>query len=410
MRSPPSSFTTACTRAPLRPTQAPTGSTASSREKTAILVRLPTSREAGPDLDDRLLDLGHLELEQRLHEQGVRAAQDEARPLGGVLDALEHRADRLALVVVLAVVLLAVGDDRLRLAELVQHEHELPTLDLLHLAGEQLADLGRELVLDAGALALAHALHDALLGRLHRGAPELRERDLLLEDVAHLELGVLELRLLHRDLAGEVLRVLDHRLEQGDADLAGVVVDVDLGLHGRAVLLGQRREDAVLQQPVQLGAIELLRVRQLANRRENLCRSDHPGLLYLFQWNVSRAWLTSVSRRRCSAPRSSRTTATSSPASPSSATIVTSAFPAGSDGAVTTAVCPANRRQSPAPRRGRSIPGDDTSSTYFSPTKRSASSRFSTARETRAQSSTETRLPSRRSIRRSSTGRLLEPR
>ena len=46
MRSPPSSLTTAWTREPLRPTQAPTGSIASSREKTAILVRLPTSRAA----------------------------------------------------------------------------------------------------------------------------------------------------------------------------------------------------------------------------------------------------------------------------------------------------------------------------------------------------------------------------
>ena len=44
IRSPPSSFTTACTREPLRPTQAPTGSMASSREITATLVRLPTSR------------------------------------------------------------------------------------------------------------------------------------------------------------------------------------------------------------------------------------------------------------------------------------------------------------------------------------------------------------------------------
>jgi len=44
MRSPASSFTTACTREPLSPTHAPTGSIASSREKTAIFVRLPTSR------------------------------------------------------------------------------------------------------------------------------------------------------------------------------------------------------------------------------------------------------------------------------------------------------------------------------------------------------------------------------
>ena len=42
--SPCSSFTTACTREPRMPTQAPTGSTDESREITAILAREPGSR------------------------------------------------------------------------------------------------------------------------------------------------------------------------------------------------------------------------------------------------------------------------------------------------------------------------------------------------------------------------------
>ncbi len=44
MRSPPSSDTTAWTREPFSPTQAPTGSIDSSRLYTAIFVRPPTSR------------------------------------------------------------------------------------------------------------------------------------------------------------------------------------------------------------------------------------------------------------------------------------------------------------------------------------------------------------------------------
>jgi len=44
IRSPASSLTMLCTREPLSPTQAPTGSMASSREMTATLVRLPASR------------------------------------------------------------------------------------------------------------------------------------------------------------------------------------------------------------------------------------------------------------------------------------------------------------------------------------------------------------------------------
>ena len=42
--SPCSSLTTACTREPRMPTQAPTGSTEESREITAILAREPGSR------------------------------------------------------------------------------------------------------------------------------------------------------------------------------------------------------------------------------------------------------------------------------------------------------------------------------------------------------------------------------
>ena len=44
MRSPCSSCTTACTRTPRMPTQAPTGSMLESLLITAILARLPGSR------------------------------------------------------------------------------------------------------------------------------------------------------------------------------------------------------------------------------------------------------------------------------------------------------------------------------------------------------------------------------
>jgi hypothetical protein len=46
MRSPRSSCTTACTRLPFMPTQAPTGSTSESRDATAIFERAPGSRAA----------------------------------------------------------------------------------------------------------------------------------------------------------------------------------------------------------------------------------------------------------------------------------------------------------------------------------------------------------------------------
>ena len=358
----------------------------------------------GADLDDALLDLGHLELEERLHEQRVAAAQDEARPLGRLLDALEDGADRVSLVKVLAMVLLAVRHDRLRFAELVEHDHQLAALDLLHLAGEELADAAGELVADAGALALADALDDALLGRLHGAAPELREVDGDLHDVADLELPVLELRLLEGHLAAGVRDLRDHRLEQHDANLPAVLVDLHLGLHVGTVLLRQGGMNAVLEQSMQLRAIELLGVGQLPNRAENFRRSGHAAPLYLFQTNTSRASRTSASGIRCSTPVRSRISATAVPSDSSTPRTSTSTRPP-SAALRTLARRPANLRQSSAWRSGRSTPGDETSSTYCSPTSPDASSRGSSARDTWAQSSIVTFAPSRRSMRTSSNGR-----
>src|SRR5262249_22968871 len=139
------------------------------------------------NLDDVLLNLRDLELEKRLHEQRIATAQDEAWSLGSLLDALQDRANRFALVEMLAVVLLAIRNDRFRFAELVEHHDELATLDLLHFTAEQIADARRELVADSRALAFAHALDDALLGRLNGRASEDGEIDRLFHDVAQLE-------------------------------------------------------------------------------------------------------------------------------------------------------------------------------------------------------------------------------
>jgi hypothetical protein len=141
----------------------------------------------------------------------------------------------------------------------------------------------RELVTDLGALAFAHALDDALLGCLHRGAAELGEVHRNLELVADLKLGVLEPGFLEGDLAGRIGNFFHDGLEQHDPDGALVLVDRDFRLYRRPVLLGEGGVDTVFQQPVQFGAVDLLRVRQLADRRQDLYRSSHVLLLYLFQ-------------------------------------------------------------------------------------------------------------------------------
>ena len=57
--SPCNSLTTAWTREPRMPTQAPTGSIEESLEITAILAREPGSRATDLHLDDAVVNLGH---------------------------------------------------------------------------------------------------------------------------------------------------------------------------------------------------------------------------------------------------------------------------------------------------------------------------------------------------------------
>src|SRR6185312_10936399 len=57
------------------------------------------------DLDRAGLNLRHFELEERLNEETIRAAEHEAGSLGCLLDLLENCADRLALMIVLAMIL-----------------------------------------------------------------------------------------------------------------------------------------------------------------------------------------------------------------------------------------------------------------------------------------------------------------
>jgi hypothetical protein len=95
-----------------------------------------------------LLNLGHLELEKRLHEKRIGAAENEPRSLWRLLDAFEDGTNRVTLMEVFAMVLLSVRNDRFGFAKLVQHYHELAALDLLHFTGEEIADPAREFVAD----------------------------------------------------------------------------------------------------------------------------------------------------------------------------------------------------------------------------------------------------------------------
>src|SRR5581483_9915876 len=266
-------------------------------------------------------------------------------------------ADRVALMKVLAMILLAIRDDRLGFAELREHHHDLAALDLLHLAREQLADLVAALLAYPRALPLAHPLDDPLLGRLHRRAAEGLERHFLLEHVADLEVRVLEPRLLERHLRPRILDVLHHRAQHDDADRALEFVNPDLGAHVGPVALHQRRVQAVFQQVEQLRALQMLGAGQLANCGDHLARVRHTDRP-CSQSTASRASRIPVSgTARASPPGGWSTTVAPS----GTATIRARTRPHPATVACTSR--PTNRTQCSGQRSGRSSPGLDTSST-----------------------------------------------
>ena len=81
------------------------------------------------------------------------------------------------------------------------------------------------------ALGLADLLDDDLLGRLGRDASEVEGRQGFGDPVADLGGWILAARIGHRDLCGVVLDLVDHQQQPGEAQLAGLGVDLrpDLG-------------------------------------------------------------------------------------------------------------------------------------------------------------------------------------
>ena len=112
--SPCSSCTTACTRAPRMPTQAPTGSIEESCEITAILARRARIARHRADLDDAVIDFRHFLREQLRHELRMRARQENLRAARLAAHVIDIGADAVAGAEVFARDHLVAADDRLR--------------------------------------------------------------------------------------------------------------------------------------------------------------------------------------------------------------------------------------------------------------------------------------------------------
>ena len=181
--SPCSSLTTACTREPRMPTQAPTGSTEESREITAILARDAGIARHRLDLDDAVVDFRHLLREQLRHELRVRARQEDLRPARLAAHVVDEGADAVAVAEGLARQHLVAAHDRLAAAEI---DHHVAVLDPLDDAVDDVADAVLVFLILAVALGLAHLLHDHLLGRLRGDAAVFERRQRLGDVVADL--------------------------------------------------------------------------------------------------------------------------------------------------------------------------------------------------------------------------------
>ncbi len=284
--SPRSSCTTACTRLPFMPTQAPTGSTSESREETAILARPPGSRAAA-SITTTPSAISGTSISKSLAEQLHRGAgEDDLRTLR-LAEHVEHVGlDAVAGAVALARHLLAHRQHRLGAPQVDDHVAALEAPDD---AGDDLALAVLVLVEDVLALGVAGALDHHLLGGLRGDAAERAPEGLELQQVAPLVVLRLRLRLVlgpivdgevelvahlhldtllvgdrHRDhvdrvgeraLLGGVLHDGEH-LEEVDAALVVVEVRLEVPLDPEMLLGGHG--DGLLQDGDQRRALDAL--------------------------------------------------------------------------------------------------------------------------------------------------------
>ena len=185
--SPCSSSTTACTRAPRMPTQAPTGidgAILGDHRDLGADARIAGHRA---DLDDAVVDFRHFLREQLGHELRPRAREEDLRAALLAAHVVDVGADAVAVAEVLARDHLVAADDAFGAAEI---DDDVAVFDALDGAVDDLADAVLVLVVLALALGLAHLLHDDLLGGLRGDAAEIERRQGLGDEVADLGVGV----------------------------------------------------------------------------------------------------------------------------------------------------------------------------------------------------------------------------
>ena len=185
--SPCSSATTACTREPRMPTQAPTGSMPESRLTTAILARDARVARDRLDLDDAVINFRHFLREQLGHELRMGARQENLRAALFLAHVVDIGADAVAGAEGLARDQLVAAQHGFGAAQI---DHDVAVFDALDQAVDDLAGAVLEFVELALAFGVAHLLHDHLLGGLRGDAAEIDRRQRIDELVADLGVGL----------------------------------------------------------------------------------------------------------------------------------------------------------------------------------------------------------------------------
>ncbi len=175
------------------------------------------------DLDDAVVDLGHLLGEQLGHELGVGPREEDLRPARLAAHVVDVGPHPVALMEGLARQQLVAAQKRLGPAEIDHH------VAVLHPLDETVHDLACAvlvLLVLALALGLAHLLHDHLLGGLGGDAPELDRRQGLDQLVADRGVGLARPGVFDRDLGRRIFDLVDHVDHAHQAHRAGLAVDL----------------------------------------------------------------------------------------------------------------------------------------------------------------------------------------
>src|SRR6266540_659567 len=177
------------------------------------------------DLHLTVVDLGHLELEQALHEVLVRAADHDLGSAQRAPDLDDNDLAVLADEVALVRCLVGARKDRLGFAELHDRGAGLEAADL---AVDDVALAVGVLGEDLLALGLTQRLLDNLLRGLRADPAQRRRRLFERDDVAKLDVGLDALGRVQQDLQLRILDLVDDRLEQEDPEGTGSDVDLDV--------------------------------------------------------------------------------------------------------------------------------------------------------------------------------------